>query len=94
MSHLSSSNEGDEHSCCESENEILVDINQPLASSDQNQPIKSEDSAIGSTSFGPTKMATEHEERMRRRLQFFFMNPIQKWKAKRKFPYKFFVQVS
>lgn len=34
------------------------------------------------------------EERMRRKLQFFFMNPIEKWQAKRKFPYKFVVQVS
>lgn len=33
------------------------------------------------------------EEKMRRKLKFFFMNPIEKWKAKRKFPYKFVVQV-
>ncbi|XP_017883967.1 mucolipin-3-like [Ceratina calcarata] len=33
------------------------------------------------------------EERMRRKLKFFFMNPIEKWQAKRRFPYKFFVQV-
>jgi hypothetical protein len=33
------------------------------------------------------------EDRMRRKLQFFFMNPIEKWKAKRRFPYKFVVQV-
>lgn len=33
------------------------------------------------------------EEKMRRKLQFFFMNPIEKWHAKRKFPYKFVVQV-
>lgn len=33
------------------------------------------------------------EERMRRKLQFFFMNPIEKWQAKRRFPYKFGVQV-
>ncbi|KPJ02154.1 Mucolipin-3 [Papilio xuthus] len=33
------------------------------------------------------------EEKMRRKLQFFFMNPIEKWQAKRKFPYKFVVQV-
>ncbi|XP_072947314.1 mucolipin-3-like [Epargyreus clarus] len=35
----------------------------------------------------------EMEEKMRRKLQFFFMNPIEKWRAKRKFPYKFVVQV-
>lgn len=33
------------------------------------------------------------EDRMRRKLRFFFMNPIEKWQARRKFPYKFFVQV-
>lgn len=33
------------------------------------------------------------EERLRRKLQFFFMNPIEKWQAKRRFPYKFVVQV-
>jgi hypothetical protein len=33
------------------------------------------------------------EERMRRKLRFFFMNPIEKWQAKRRFPYKFIVQV-
>ncbi|CAG9793660.1 unnamed protein product [Diatraea saccharalis] len=38
-------------------------------------------------------MLNEMEEKMRRKLQFFFMNPIEKWKAKRKFPYKFVVQV-
>lgn len=38
-------------------------------------------------------MSTASEERMRRKLQFFFMNPIEKWQAKRKFPYKFVVQV-
>lgn len=33
------------------------------------------------------------EEKMRRKLKFFFMNPIEKWQAKRRFPYKFIVQV-
>lgn len=37
--------------------------------------------------------SNELEHKMRRKLQFFFMNPIEKWKAKRKFPYKFVVQV-
>lgn len=33
------------------------------------------------------------EEKMRRKLQFFFMNPIEKWQAKKRFPFKFGVQV-
>lgn len=43
---------------------------------------------------GASPMASYNEERMRRKLQFFFMNPIEKWYARRKFPYKFVVQVS
>lgn len=38
-------------------------------------------------------MSTLNEDRMRRKLQFFFMNPIEKWQARRKFPYKFVVQL-
>ncbi|KAF2883253.1 hypothetical protein ILUMI_22923 [Ignelater luminosus] len=41
----------------------------------------------------PSTMPLLTEERMRRKLQFFFMNPIEKWQAKRRFPYKFMVQV-
>lgn len=33
------------------------------------------------------------EEKMRRKLQFFFMNPIEKWQARRRYPYKFVVQL-
>lgn len=32
-------------------------------------------------------------ERMRRKLRFFFMNPIEKWQARRRFPWKLLVQV-
>ncbi|XP_005177219.3 mucolipin-3 [Musca domestica] len=42
---------------------------------------------------GVSPMAIYNEERMRRKLQFFFMNPIEKWQARRKFPYKFVVQI-
>ena len=30
---------------------------------------------------------------MRRRLRFFFMNPLEKWNAKRQFPYKLTIQL-
>ncbi|XP_063991137.1 mucolipin-3-like [Diachasmimorpha longicaudata] len=33
------------------------------------------------------------EDKMRRRLRFFFMNPVEKWQARRRVPYKFIVQV-
>ncbi|KAK5971005.1 PKD channel domain containing protein, partial [Trichostrongylus colubriformis] len=32
-------------------------------------------------------------ERLRRHLQFFFMNPLEKWKVRRQFPYKLALQV-
>lgn len=34
-----------------------------------------------------------YERKMRKKLKFFFMNPVEKWQAKRRFPYKFLVQV-
>lgn len=37
--------------------------------------------------------ADQEVERMKRRLRFFFMNPIEKWHAKQRFPYKFLIQV-
>jgi len=33
------------------------------------------------------------ERKMRNRLSFFFMNPIEKWKTRRRFPYKFVIQI-
>ncbi|XP_012277246.1 mucolipin-3 [Orussus abietinus] len=42
------------------------------------------------TTFDTTTFA---EDKMRRKLRFFFMNPVEKWQAKRRFPYKFIVQV-
>lgn len=38
-------------------------------------------------------IVTFTEEKMRRKLRFFFMNPIEKWQAKRRFPYKFIIQL-
>lgn len=33
------------------------------------------------------------ERKMRNRLSFYFMNPIEKWKTRKRFPYKFLVQI-
>lgn len=41
----------------------------------------------------PCHTSTRMENKMRRRLRFFFMNPIEKWQAKGRFPYKLMVQV-
>lgn len=32
-------------------------------------------------------------ERLRRHLQFFFMDPIMKWKIRRQFPFKLILQI-
>ncbi|XP_047534858.1 mucolipin-3-like [Vanessa atalanta] len=54
-----------------------------------------QESPQGQTSWSAPTSSTliQVKEKMRRKLQFFFMNPIEKWRAKRKFPYKFVVQV-
>lgn len=73
----------------------------PSSSSDAavNHPTVTTSTQPSSSWFGRVEepaispMANCSEERMRRRLQFFFMNPIEKWEAKRRFPYKFFVQI-
>lgn len=41
----------------------------------------------------PPSLSSFNEERMKRKLQFFFMNPIEKWQTRRRFPYKFLVQL-
>lgn len=52
------------------------------------------DSGQGLSSESVNRLQVQQlEEKMRRKLKFFFMNPIEKWQAKRKFPYKFVVQV-
>ena len=33
------------------------------------------------------------EDRLRRKLKYFFMDPCHKWKAKRKFPWKLVLQI-
>ncbi|XP_063219487.1 mucolipin-3-like isoform X2 [Bacillus rossius redtenbacheri] len=58
---------------------------------DEFQPLVI-DSGCNSSSQYPSGL-DQSEERMRRKLRFFFMNPIEKWQTKRRFPYKFVVQV-
>ncbi|XP_045495400.1 mucolipin-3-like [Colias croceus] len=54
---------------------------------------RSNNEGLASRSVSTSAEIHQLEEKMRRKLQFFFMNPIEKWRAKRKFPYKFVVQV-
>lgn len=98
--HTSSSQE--DNSCCESDDQYEAKGRKKLRSMQENIPPNSHSTPMGleerpsAVSFGSngiSPMASYAEERMRRRLQFFFMNPIEKWNAKRRFPYKFFVQI-
>ncbi|XP_076280054.1 mucolipin-3 [Lasioglossum baleicum] len=76
------SNGPDSEDELDGENELL-DENVPSPS--HHGPMIRDPSICNMTTFG--------EEKMRRKLKFFFMNPIEKWQAKRRFPYKFIVQV-
>ncbi|XP_059623034.1 mucolipin-3-like [Phlebotomus argentipes] len=105
MNNLSSPE--DENSCCESDSQLVRkgkrrgrlqrDPSGSTSSSGVENvpgvPLVSVDGGHIERPVGSTPMASYNEERMRRKLQFFFMNPIEKWQARRRFPYKFFVQV-
>jgi len=39
------------------------------------------------------KHNSEYEEKLKRRLRFFFLNPVQKWVATNRFPFKLFTQI-
>lgn len=101
MSKLSSSSrdEKDEDSCCESNDEESVHrkVQRNHDSFETESRITSEgfeeQPQIYSSTPVTSNACLHHQEKMRRRLQFFFMNPIEKWQAKRRFPYKFVVQV-
>lgn len=73
----------EENTCSEGEEEFKAATNQ----------INHDNSQGFSSSQSPAYALNQMEDKMRRKLQFFFMNPIEKWRAKRKFPYKFVVQV-
>ncbi|GAB0094000.1 Mucolipin [Sergentomyia squamirostris] len=107
MSHLSSPE--DENSCCESDSQLVKQNkgrkvrgrtqrghsgeSTSSSSCPDNVPMTTVDGGYVEQAVGSTPMASYNAERMRRKLQFFFMNPIEKWQARRRFPYKFFVQV-
>ncbi len=40
-----------------------------------------------------TESGEDLADTMRRRLRFFFMNPLEKWETKRQFPYKLAIQL-
>ena len=36
---------------------------------------------------------SSEEEKLKRRLRFFFLNPVEKWVATKRFPFKLFFQI-
>jgi len=60
-----------------------------------NDSSANEDTGSHNAGHQPNHYATPGmEDRMRRSLKFFFMNPWQKWRARRKFPWKLLLQIS
>ncbi|XP_077297721.1 mucolipin-3-like [Arctopsyche grandis] len=67
---------------------------EPVSSREESAPSDiEEEGRIPGDSASTSRPDPHIEEKMRRKLRFFFMNPIEKWHARRKFPYKFVVQV-
>lgn len=50
----------------------------------ESQQMGYEESPVDSSTPIASPMSIYNQEKMRRRLQFFFMNPIEKWQAKRR----------
>jgi hypothetical protein len=63
-----------------------------LSRNNQQQQPNSVNSSVHEHVPGNSSMS-DIEDKMRRKLRFFFMNPIEKWEAKRRFPYKFITQL-
>ncbi|KAG7296279.1 hypothetical protein JYU34_021404 [Plutella xylostella] len=89
------SSSAEEHTCSETEEEHHSTRNgRSHHDTVQGQPGHSAHQGPHCAAQGSHSAAiSQLETKMRRKLQFFFMNPIEKWRAKRKFPFKFFVQV-
>lgn len=52
---------------------------------DTESQLNFEESPVNSTAYSTTSPVSMHyQDKMRRRLQFFFMNPVEKWQAKRR----------
>ncbi|XP_011138737.1 mucolipin-3 [Harpegnathos saltator] len=81
LRHRSWSHDLDDEDEVASENALLNEANEPR----QNHSVSTECNSCPTITFA--------EEKMRRKLRFFFMNPIEKWQAKRRFPYKFIIQL-
>lgn len=98
MSHFSST--PGEITCCDSDedyeghNRIRIEkpVESPIVDVRLTGNASYSHGATGSSA-STIPMSSFAEERMRRKLFFFFMNPIEKWTTRRRFPYKFLVQL-
>ncbi|KAF6215791.1 hypothetical protein GE061_000126 [Apolygus lucorum] len=66
---------------------------------EDDQLISTEEMGLNFESGGSSRVEAQpldikcYEAKLRLKLKFFFMNPIEKWNTKRKIPYKFIVQI-
>ncbi|XP_034235952.1 mucolipin-3-like isoform X2 [Thrips palmi] len=68
-------------------------ISKDVPSVGNGQRTNLEGSPSSSNAPCPDICSDQEVDRMKRRLRFFFMNPIEKWQAKNRFPYKFLLQL-
>ena len=74
-------------------------VNKRLESIEENQ-FEEESNTMSSTSFDQNprpltepQLTPHMRDRFRRKLRYYFMSPIDKWRAKRRFPFKLLIQV-
>lgn len=61
----------------------MTSNNQNHSDDETESQLNFEESPVDSTMFA-IPISLQYQDKMRRRLQFFFMNPIEKWQAKRR----------
>lgn len=94
MSNLSSRPFVDEEdSCCESESDVIPSENGKTKNRTKRKVLRklqaqrddeTESQINYEETFDSSPMSIQTQDKMRRRLQFFFMNPVEKWQAKRR----------
>lgn len=67
-------------------NPVKMSSNEPTDDETESQ-LNFEETPVNSTSLS-SPVSIHNQDKMRRRLQFFFMNPIEKWQAKRRWALK------
>ncbi|XP_064625752.1 mucolipin-3-like isoform X2 [Lineus longissimus] len=67
-------------------------VDKPEMRNFARQPSRVSQASYGACNCG-TRFTPAMEDKLRRRLRFFFMNPCEKWRARRRFPWKLVLQI-